>query len=187
LKVPLSGLCRKDQEYLAKTIPPKIDIDVDVDKDTEEDYSSSSGSYELKRERVKCSVRVTKKSKEPCSQDLCAYMYLFAEKEKSDLIWIMADKTEEFSFKAGDSLEFDTTPASLQYRESGYSEHNNFRYEGYLVVVEDSKGEVVAMESNKDSFEKMWHKLKGAKTGNLFDRDYDLVEENYRQPTIVIL
>lgn len=99
LKVPLEGLSKKDQEYLAQTIPPRIKIEVDIDKDITDGDSSSLGTLEVKYERIKCSISVKKISKEPCAQDFSAYIYLFAEKQKSDLLLVVADNKEELSFK----------------------------------------------------------------------------------------
>ncbi len=61
--------------------------------------------------------------------------------------------------------------------KSGYMDSLGFRYEGYLVVVVDDAGLVMAMKSNQGKYEKNWSKIKDANKGSQFDRDFDLTDE----------
>lgn len=175
LKVPVAGLCAADQSYLASVVPPVIEISVDVDLNRDSEYSSEN--YDRKSEAVKCSVVLEKTNKEPCSRKFSVHIYVFAKKEKGDTRWLISHVKESASFESEKSVQFKTPSATVQYIKSLYSDSRGFRYEGYLVVVEDDAGQVVAMESNQGKYEKNWSKIKGASKGAQFDRDFDKTGE----------
>lgn len=178
LRVPVDGLCVGDKKYLARIIPPEINIEVNVDVDNNAEYSGSN--YARKTESIKCSIELTKTNKEPSDCELTVRIYVFAKKERADLRWLISHEEHSINFMAGKVVQFRTSPASVQHIKSGYSNDQGFRYEGYLVLIEDDKGRVLAMESNKEKYEKNRNKLKSAKKGAQFDRDFDLMDEKRR-------
>jgi len=175
LKVPVDGLCAADREYLAATVPPKIEISVDVDVGRESEYSGYD--YDRKSESIKCSAVLKKTNKEPCSRKFTAHIYVFARKERGDTRWLVSRVKESVSFADRKVAQFTTPVARVQYTKSGYSGSHGFRYEGYLVVVVDDAGQIVAMKSNQGKYEKSWSKIKDASKGAQFDRSFDLMDE----------
>lgn len=173
LKVPVAGLCVDDRKYLASIIPPKIDIGVNVDIDSNTETSGSS--YERKSETVKCVVELKKTNPEPCSRKFTAQIYVFARKEKSDMRWLISHAEHSNGFIDENIVQFHSPSALVEYSKSS-SGNRGFRYEGYLVVVEDDQGQVVAMESNKEKYETNWSKIKNTRKGSRFDRDFDLLD-----------
>ncbi len=174
LKVSVAGLCAADREYLASVVPPRIEVivDVDVNRETE----SSGYSYERKSEAIKCSVILKKTNQEPCSRKFTAHIYVFAKKERGNTRWLISCVKESVSFADENVAQFKTPVARVQYINAGYIDNQGFRYEGYLVVVADDAGQVVAMESNQGKYEKNWSKIKDANKGAQFDRDFDLLD-----------
>ncbi|MEN8255965.1 MAG: SHD1 domain-containing protein [Verrucomicrobiota bacterium] len=174
LKIPIDGLCAKDQEYLAAVVPPKIDIEVDVDKNQNNEFSATG--YKRKRETIKCSAIVKKTSKAPCSRDFKAYLYVFAEQINGDIHWLISCADQSLSFKDDKkTFSFKSPPASVEWQDMTFADNRGFKYKGYIAVVEDSDGNVVAMESTRDLYEKNWGKIKGAPKGTKFDRQLDAV------------
>jgi hypothetical protein len=170
LKVPVSGLCEADQSYLAALVPPELEIKVDVDVDIDTEYSSDS--YVRKRETSTCKVVVQKTNREPCSRTFTAHIYVFAEEERGDKRWLITQSTEKVSFTDNrDTLRFECPPAEVEFISAEYVDARGYRYDGYLVVITDESGEAIAMESNRDLFEKNWNKIKGAKENTEFDED----------------
>lgn len=192
LKIPVAGLSAADWEYLAATVPPKIDIEVDVDKDQHKESarvpyyqdpnspganSRNSDFQEAKiRETIKCSVSVKKTNKDPCNREFRAYMYVFAQQVRGDTHWLISCASHPLSFKDdGNVFCFKSPPASVERMDKTYADNHGFQYKGYIAVVEDSAGNVVAMKSTRNLYEKNWGKIRGASKGARFDREFDLV------------
>ncbi|MDH3981495.1 MAG: SHD1 domain-containing protein [Kiritimatiellaceae bacterium] len=179
LKVPKNGLCRADLEYLAQAIPPKIEIDVDMDKDrdTLDSYSSCYGSYnyERKAETAKCSVTLTKKNREPSNRELVATIYVLVKSTRGSTRKVVSYATHKFSFKNSKAAQFAAPAATVEYTKSDYVSNHGQKFEGYLVIVEDQDGNVVATETNQSKYENHVHKFKKAKKGTRFDSGFDIL------------
>ncbi len=172
LKIPIDGLSAKDQDYLASLIPPQIKISVDVDTDI--DTEQSTDWYVRKRETSKCKVTLKKANKEPCNRTFSAHVFVFALQERGDDRWLISLAKEKVSFAgSSDTVTIIAPSAEVQYESAEYQSARGFRYDGYLVVVLDEAEEVLAMDSNRNMYKKNWSKIKGAKKGVQFDRDFD--------------
>jgi len=89
---------------------------------------------------------------------------------------VISSAKQSISFKdGGNEFSFKSPPASVEWQDMTYADNRGFQYEGYIVVVEDSYGNVVAMKSTRDPYEKNWGKIKGAPRGTKFDREFDPV------------
>ena len=169
LKVPVSGLCAADQDYLAALVPPELEIEVDVDLDVDTVYSSE---YSVrKRETSTCKVVIRKTNMEPCSRTFTAHICVFAEQERGDRRWLITRAEEKVAFTdKSDTLRFECPSAEVEFYSAEYAEARGYRYDGYLVVVTDASGEVIAMESNRKMFEKNWDSIKDAEEDAEFDK-----------------
>lgn len=185
VKVPMSGLSADDMAYMAALIPPKIviDVDPDLDRDTVESYSSAYGTYgrDTKSEIVKCRVELKKTNQEPTSRRFVAHLYIIGRNLAGDTRKLFSYTKYEFDFKNGDSAQFSSDPVRSQYTKSNYSSNYGFRYEGYLVYVEDTAGELLKLESSSSKYEKYLHKLKEAKPEMELDSDFDLIQPRNRR------
>jgi hypothetical protein len=179
LKVPIKGLCSADREYLASTIPPeiKIKVDVDKDRDTVSSYSSEYGSYnyERKAETTKCIVTLEKTNPEKCSRNFKAYLYVMGEEVSRSQRKVLSYAEHEFSFKNTDFTEFRSNPVTVEYTKSDYASNRGFKFEGYLVFVEDDKGMIVTLDASQSAYEKNLHKIKLAEQDTEFDDDFDML------------
>lgn len=179
LKVPMAGLSEADKEYLASAIPPKIKIGVNVDKDrdTISSYSSDYGTYnyERKSETIKCVASLEKVNQEPTNREFTASMFVFGKETKGSYLKLLSKTEHKFDFKYGKTTSFNSSPVTVEYTKSDYLSNNGYRYEGYLVVVEDSAGNVVACESTNSSYEEHLVKIKNAKENAMLDDDFDVI------------
>lgn len=172
LTVPVDGLCAKDQEYLASKVPPQLDIEVDIDTDSDTSYSSYD--YERKKEVVKGKVVVKKTNREPCNQTLTVGMYVFAKRQRGDDLWLISKAEKKISFADGVDQHFFKCPAAeTEYTNTSYSDQRGYRYEGYLVMVEDAAGNILAVESNRGEIESHCKAIRGAEVNTEFDGDFD--------------
>lgn len=172
LKIPVSGLCEADRDYLASIVPPKLEIDVDVDVD--DDIAYSSEWSQRKKQNTKGVITIKKKNREPCSRSFKVHIYLFAGQVRGDNLWVIACEEQKLAFSEKDKeVTFTCKGVETEYYDSDMSNAQGYRYASYLVVVVDESGEVVAMKSNRGELEKKWDKIKGAGQGAEFDRDFD--------------
>lgn len=173
LKIPMSGLSAADKKYLADSIPPTIAIDVDVDKNEEKMHDS--GYSVSKKETVSCSVKLKKTSREACNREFTAHAFVFAESLRDDSKKIIIYKEYKFNFKSTAMTSFSTGSASVQNYKSDSSQSNGkygAEYHGYLVFVEDDKGNIIAVQSNQTTYEKNIARIKGNKVDTRFDKNY---------------
>ena len=179
IKVPISGLCDADRKYLAEIIPPKIKIEVDTDKDrdTVDSYSSSYGSYnyERKSETIKCTAVLKKTNQEPTNRKFKAHMYVIGKETSRPIKTVLSKVEHEFDFKQNKTTSFHSDPVTVEYTKSDYASEGGFRYDGYIVFVEDSELRIIAIESSNSGYEKNLHKLKKLKERDKMDDDFDKV------------
>lgn len=179
LKVPVSGLCDADKDYLASTIPPKIKIEVDVDKDrdTLSSYSSEYGTYgrEQKAESICCSVQITKINQEACNQDFKAFIYVFGEDQRSKRTRVLDISNKEFTFKHAKTMGFKSKQVTVEFTKDSYYGNSGYRYSGYVAFVTDRNDKIVAIESTKTAYESNIQKIRKAKRNATLDRDFDVV------------
>jgi hypothetical protein len=176
LKVPVSGLCAADKKFLASSIPPTIKIKVDVDNDEEKLHDD--GYYVSKQETVSCTIELKKTSKEACNRKFTAHAFVFAENLLDDSKKIVIYKEHKFQFIGSAVISFSTDSAVMK-NSDGYSSQSNGKsgaeYHGYLVIVEDDRGGIIAIKSNQTTYEKNIMKIKGRKIGTRFDKNYKIL------------
>ena len=163
LKVPLGGLCDADQEYLIGAIPPKLEITVDVDVDR--DKQGNGFTYETTEETCSISVTVKKINKEKSNRKFKVRVYLIAEAQRGPKRQLIGYEMYEFSFLHQKIATFSASGGTASAH--GYSWSRGFEYEGYLVCIEDEKGKIVSMKSNKNHYKKWVQNLKRANKNDL--------------------
>lgn len=163
LKIPLTGLCDADHEYLIGAIPPKLEITVDVDVDR--DKQGNGYTYETTEETCSIGVTVKKINKEKTSRKFKARVYLIAEAKRGSKRQLIGYETHKFSFTHQNVATFSASGGTSSAQ--GYSWNQGFEYEGYLVCIEDEGGMVVAMKSNKNHYKKWLHNLKRANKNDI--------------------
>ena len=169
-KIPQSGLSAKDQEYLKNAIPPTIKIDVFIDKENKQ-ISSDGYGYSRRKEKIKGRVTLTKKNRESSSRKFTAYLYIFGKDLHDDEIWIL-DKTQyEFSFEHQKEIEFSGKQSTVTYTNTTYSNDQGDRYDGYLVFIKDSGGNVVCIKGSRSKYEEKVTQIEKAKKNARFDSD----------------
>lgn len=151
LQVPVAGLSKKDQEYLASTIPPKLKIEVDMDKDSQK--LTQGYDYTRKCDTVSCKVDISKVNQEKCNRDFSATVFLIGETLRGDAHVVLAKTKHSFNFKTYKTTSFDSDSGSCTWYDY-YGGKGGTKYEGYLVVIEDSKGNIVDTEANQNFYEK---------------------------------
>ncbi len=150
LMVPMNKLCAKDQDYLAGVVPP--DIKIDVDRNKSSDKIDETGYSTRKKDTITIDATIKKVSKSACTQNFKAYLYLIAESYSGSSRVVIGKSDVSFSFAKKDSAELKAS-GSVSYYDSYGSGKSGWEYEGYIVVVENTEGQVVAVDTNKSVYE----------------------------------
>lgn len=173
LKIPASGLSKADHEYLLGAIPPKIKITVKVDVDR--DKQGDGYFFEETEESHMVSVSIKKTNREKSNQKFKAQLYIIAQSKKnSSEKKLIGYETHDFSFVDRDEANFSGT-SKVTSTQSYYTK-TGFRFEGYLVCVEDASGKVIAVDTKLTLYEKNLHNLKKASEGDLLSKDLSVLE-----------
>lgn len=170
VKVPQSGLSAKDQKYLENAVPPTIEIDVFIDRESKQ-ISSNGYGYSRRRENIKGRVILTKKNRESSSRKFTAYLYVFGKDLYRDEIWVIDETQHEFSFEHQKKIEFSGNQSSITHTDSSYSNKYGDKYDGYLVFIKDSGGNVVCVKGSRSKYEKKVTQIEKAKKRARFDFD----------------
>jgi hypothetical protein len=178
LMVPADKLCAKDQEYLAGVVPPEFKIDVNVDESTIKLHDSGYSTKE--RDNISVDVTIGKASKAPCSQSFRAYLYVIAESYRGDGRVVICKTDTSFSFEKGKPARLETS-GSVAYWDTSYGGKMGWEYEGYIVVIENAEGQIIATKANKSAYEGKLQKIRKCKvskadTYTYYDDDYDIFE-----------
>jgi hypothetical protein len=181
IQVPVKGLSKKDQTYLAGLVPPEIEFVVDVDKESQKPVDWDG--YVRKQTTISCSVSLKKKSPEACNRDFTACIMVFAEDVQGDLKKVILKKEHKFNFKKSKMTSFETDGVELMFREGLGINKQGLKYEGYIIFVEDSNGEVIAMKSSKKNYEKYLYALKKANAGEWCNREFRKVKHSNSRST----
>ncbi len=171
VKVPQSGLSKKDLEYLASAIPPKIDFEVDIDNDERQTSSDGYGYSSRRKQKIKGSVTLTKKNRDPSNRQFTAYLYVFAKELRDDEIWVLDTVKKAFSFESQKTVEFSGNQRSVNYTD--YSDVDDYgdKYEGYFVFIEDEKGNIIYTKGSRSLYESKISQTKKSKNNDRFDDD----------------
>ena len=151
---------------------------MDVDKDSKKlaDYDG----YVAKRDSISGEVIIKKTNPEKCNLSFKAWIYIFAKDLKSDSKMIILKKEHSFDCKNSKQTSFVTDVASVQNRDYWYDGKKGMTYHGYLVFIEDSKGNLIAVESNQKTYEDNISRIKPFKQGEGFNKSFRKVKVNSR-------
>jgi len=149
IMIAKDNLCMADHEYLAVAIPPELKFEVDRDKDSQK--TAQGYSYTFRRETVTLAVTIKKVNRDECSRKFKAKLYMLAESKGGDSSYmVMEHKEHSFDFIRGNNTHFDASSTVKNYE--GYSYSRGWEYDGYVIVVEDEEGQIVATDASKSTF-----------------------------------
>lgn len=159
------SLSEKDRKYAALLVPPRLDLNVSKSKDTR------SIGYDSEEEMLICKVTVKKTSSQPYPGDLTAELMVIGKELQSGDYIVLAKAKETFRLgKSGDFYELSSERIRLQKYE-GYYHESGTEYSGFLTVVRDPEGRVIAIKASRDTFEKKAEELLKIPVRRRFDKN----------------
>jgi hypothetical protein len=141
---------------LPASAAPPAQMEIVVQKDKKTRYSGAD--YDDKSQDFQFTVRIKNKEVNRGFERLKATLLVVGKETTAD-VFQMLDRTEsEFDLPVKGEHEFDGHPVMLEFDDNKYMKHG-VKYEGYVVVVRDGKGEIVASKATKASWLKNLDKL----------------------------
>jgi hypothetical protein len=192
-KVSMKVLCDKDVDFVRLQTPPRIMINMEPSVDTYTvGYLGNDGyDYTVKYQVVEPSVLLRKTSTEPYEAPLDMELILLGRIREVDRYIIIDSAVVSLSFTGKQSYEVTYSGYPVDLRQIRGSWRSGIEYEGYLVMIWDSKGNLVASKSNKAVLEQNAEGLSGAQVGNLLTDKMKVIkprivmpEEGYEQPQL---
>ncbi len=175
VKVAMDALCEEDRRYAMLQNPPRIVIEVEdkVDRNT----VAYAGGREMRMESVMAAVSLNKGNSDPYDAELSLDVVLIGELEQLDRYTIIEHSRSTFRFTDENKGLATLTCGPVDLRTIRGNRNAGARYDGYLVIVRDSRDELVALKGSRLDFEKHADALRAAGKGTLFDKDFTFIRE----------
>ncbi len=180
MQVSLDTLSERDRRYAILQTPPRIDISVaaKTDRDNKGYSRGYGGGLQVQTETVDVEVTLKKSSSQPYEAPLRAEVYVIGSPEQKDGYAILDKKTTRFNFLAEKDYEHDFSSGTITLKQVESGKQSGVEYKGYLVVVRDKTGDVIAMKCSKLEFEKNAEALLAGEKGTLFDGDFNQLDKS---------
>lgn len=174
IKVPMNELSPADLDYIALQHPPKLKLEFadssKVDTLDSSDRFLSNPAVVQEIVQFKVSIRQEGSTEYPfgLTAEYYAIGYQYVDQDKYVLL---AKGKEDFSLNNENrhSVEFSTKPIKLPLEFTLDPNHYGQKYIGYIVLVFDQRGELIANRSSKNWLFENREKLRKLPIGAFFD------------------
>jgi len=192
-KVSMKSLSDPDIEFVRMQTPPRIEINMEPSVDTYTvGYLGNAGyDYTVKYQVVEPSVLLRKTSTEPYEAPLDMEVILLGRIREVDRYIILDNSVITFAFKGRQSYEVSYVGYPVDLRQISGSWRSGVEYEGYLVIIRDSRGQLVAVKASKIALEQNAAELSGVQAGSMLTDQLRVIkprivvpEDGYEQPTL---
>lgn len=192
-KVSMKSLSQPDVDFVRLQTPPRIEINMEpsVDSYTVGYLGNAGYDYTVKYQVVEPSVLLRKTSTEPYEAPLEMEVILLGRIREVDRYIIIDNSVVSFAFKGKQSYEVSYVGYPVDLRQISGSWKSGVEYEGYLVIIRDSRGKLVAVKGSKNALEQNAAELSGAQTGSMLTDQLKVIkprivmpDEGYAQPEL---
>ena len=179
-RIPVQEFSEKDRLFVELSHPPKLKIDVIKNLKTITFWQGYYGSFPRAPEKHgNFGIRVKQTSAGIYRHELKAELYIIAQQigvpdkkcfilDRQEITFQLSEENNgEYEFMS--ELQVRLERWGFSYRDSKAVERGEIYY-GYLVVITDSRGEIVVIKSSKEWFEKNIENLRTLRVGNFFDK-----------------
>jgi hypothetical protein len=193
LKVSMQSLSEPDLQFVRLQTPPRILINMEPSVDTYTVGYLGNGGYDytVKYQVVEPSVLLRKTSTEPYEAPLEMEVILLGRIREVRRYIVIDNSVVSFKFTGKQSYEVNYIGYPVDLRQIRGSWRSGVEYEGYLVLIRDSMGRLVAVKSNKISLEQNAEGLSGAQTGSMLTDQWKVIkprivmpDDGYEQPKL---
>ena len=169
-KIPIERFSPKDLEYLELSNPPDLELALGKSS-TQRVYPPTYSQQELPRQTLfKFTARVRQKSGRIYHRPLTLEMFLIGKENAGDKYVLYEYRKEEFSLPEGSGSIFELRTDEIPVTE--YVQNAQLRgdaYAGYILVVTDIRGQVIASKAKKEDWLSIVENLRRLPKGKTFD------------------
>lgn len=192
-KVSMQSLSETDLQFVRLQTPPRIFINMEpsVDSYTVGYLGNGGYDYTVRYQVVEPSVLLRKTSTEPYEAPLEMEVILLGRIREVRRYIVIDNAVVSFKFTGKQSYEVNYIGYPVDLRQIRGSWRSGIEYEGYLVLIRDSMGRLVAVKSNKISLEQNAEGLSGAQTGSMLTDKWKVIkprivmpDDGYEQPKL---
>lgn len=150
-KINPESLSDEDQLYLQSLLPPVLYINVNKLQETRSRGEAREGT-------VECVVTIKKTSTRPYTGRLTAQLVVIGQDRRSDTYIILSRAKGDFELNRANQEQYEFKSNRVRV---GFDMHRKVstEYSGYVLVVKDNHGKVVARDASRSVFEKVAEQL----------------------------
>lgn len=172
IKVSLDTLSAGDRALAMLNQPPTLDVRISAKTSRSNSSLRDAGRasrVQVQEESIGINVRIRKSSSAVYEAALTAELYVIGERENGYEVLSKTESTFGFSKEGGTEHAFSSAPLTV---EKLADRGPGVEYTGYLLVVTDSRGEVVELESSSGSIERAAAAILAAHEGTRLNTDF---------------
>lgn len=166
LRIPYDKLAPEDRRYVDLHIPPLLRINVNPNID--HGKKGKSGAQQSRFITIHCSVTIQKVGPAPYPAPLNAFLFVIGKDDRKGRYVVLDLASSTFSVDsdaANNGHVFSANRLTLQNSD-------RLSYAGYLVIVCDNSGGIVAVDGNRQPFEEHAEAFRDAGRNTEFDLDF---------------
>jgi hypothetical protein len=170
VKVPIDQFSEEDRTYIQLEMPPRLDIN--FSKSSKQRVFPFTLSQEIPRSSYfTFKTAIKKASTKPYHQELTAEYFAIGQEFSGATHKLLDYRKESFFLnrKNGGMFEFSGKPVEVLDYASKNGQRRGDKYEGYLVVVSDVRGKIVAHSESSPKFFEHLGNLRKVPVGRYFD------------------
>jgi hypothetical protein len=171
IKLPEGQFVEDDMLYIELQMPPKLDLT--FAKKSKIRTFPDTNSNELPRSQYyDFSARIKQLSTRPYKHDLTVEFFVIAEEKYGDKHILIEYNKETLRLEEGSGSQFMISSRTIELMEfviNGVLRGQT--YAGYLIMVTDSRGEVIAHKTKKEEWFNQVENLRKVPVGKYFDRE----------------
>jgi hypothetical protein len=173
IKVPLDNFSDEDHRRIRLATPPTLDIEFSK-KTSRKQYGDTYRGEEkpLRNMVYTFSARIKKTSIQPYGLDLTAEYFAIGDEVGGNKHILLEHRKEGFSLTKENNYTFEFTGKPIELIDYNLNdEHRGQQYGGYVVIVKDARGRIIAHRESSASLLEVIDNLQKLKTGWYFDRN----------------
>ncbi|VGO14284.1 hypothetical protein PDESU_02843 [Pontiella desulfatans] len=168
IKVPEEDMSAEDITYIELSSPP--DLDLSASRTTKQRVFADSLSELPSAMYNDFTAVVKQKSTRPYNHELTLEFFVVGEEKAGDKFILLDYKKENFRLSDGSRSVFELPSKTIELIE--FEMNGQLRgelYEGYMLVVTDSRGEVIAHRAKNEDWFTHIENLRKLPVGKMFD------------------
>ena len=172
IKVSLDTLSPEDRARAMLNQPPTLDVNISAKTSRSNSSLRDAGRasrIQVQEESIGVDVRIRKSSSAVYEAALTAELYVIGERENGYEVLSKTESKFDFTNDSGAEHTFSSEPMTVEK----LADHRpGVEYKGYLLVISDSRGEVVELKSSGGSIERAAEAILSAQQGARLDTDF---------------